>query len=74
MPAQSDCRSPVVETARSVGILAMLVNTPRFECRAGSRSRFNGMVPALVLRFGGAGMAAELAISHFPPCLTNVLM
>jgi hypothetical protein len=28
----------------------------------------------VVYGFAGAGKAAELAISHFPPCLTKVLM
>lgn len=46
----------------------------RLESRAGSRPRFNGTAPAIVYGFAGAGKAAELAISHFPPCLTKVLM
>ena len=34
----------------------------------------NGTAAAINYGFAGAGKAAELAISHFPPCLTKVLM
>ena len=44
-------------------------------CRAGSRPRFNRTAPATLYGFAaGGGKATELAISHFPPCLTKVLM
>ena len=42
------------------------------QCREPSALQRNG--PRDSHGFAVAGMAAELAISHFPPCLTNVLM
>ena len=68
--ALGPCNAPTHFTV-SVG---RPVPTSDFRCPAGSRPRFNGTAPAMVYGFAGAGKAAELAISHFPPCLTKVLM
>ena len=49
-------------------------NQLRKSSSAASRPRYNGTAPGIVYGFAGAGKAAALAISHFPPCLTKVLM
>lgn len=54
--------------ARPVSLYDEAIHVP------GSQSRnWNPETGSLSYGFGGAGIGAELAISHLPPCLTIVL-